>query len=146
MKWLRSNIRRVSRLALSALAIQFVLSFGHFHGGSAQATWADARQSGFQETAGFATSYLNALDRASRAKASGLVRSKTASDHGPNGPPADDCAICAVMALASAMVVAAPPCLPGPEAAAFQYLTADAGFVDLNSVRVAFQPRGPPVS
>src|SRR5580692_7627482 len=132
MKWFRSNIRRVSRLALSALAIQFVLSFGHFHGGSAQATWADARQSGFQETAGFATSYLNARDRA-HAKASDLVRSKTASHHGPDGQPTDDCAICAVMALASAMVVAAPPFLPGPQAAAFQYLTADAGFVDLNS-------------
>jgi hypothetical protein len=146
MKWLRSNIRRVSRLALFALAIQFVLSFGHFHSDSAQAAFADANQAALQKTVRFATSYLNALDRASHQKASGLARSKTASDHLPNGQPTDDCAICAVMALASAMVVAAPPCLPGPQAAAFQYLTADAGFVDLNSVRVAFQPRGPPVS
>ena len=37
MKWFRSNIRHGSRLALLALAIQFVLSFGHFHGVAAQA-------------------------------------------------------------------------------------------------------------
>src|SRR5260221_12497744 len=45
MKWFRSNIRRGSRLALFALAIQFLLSFGHFHGSSAQAAPGDAKQS-----------------------------------------------------------------------------------------------------
>ena len=29
MKWFRSNIRHGTRLALLALAVQFVLSFGH---------------------------------------------------------------------------------------------------------------------
>ncbi len=37
MKWFRSNIKHGSRLALLALAIQFVLSFGHFHGVAAEA-------------------------------------------------------------------------------------------------------------
>ncbi len=37
MKWFRSNIRHGSRLALLALAMQFVFSFGHFHGTAAQA-------------------------------------------------------------------------------------------------------------
>ncbi|MGH6751213.1 MAG: DUF2946 domain-containing protein, partial [Bradyrhizobium sp.] len=31
MKWFRNNVKHGSRLALLALAIQFVLSFGHFH-------------------------------------------------------------------------------------------------------------------
>ena len=31
MNWFRSNIQHGSRLALLALALQFVLSFGHFH-------------------------------------------------------------------------------------------------------------------
>ena len=31
MKWFRSNIKHGSRLALLALALQFGLSFGHFH-------------------------------------------------------------------------------------------------------------------
>src|SRR3954466_11240890 len=46
MKWFRSNIGLMSRLALFALAIQFLLSFGHFHGSSGQAApaLADAKQ------------------------------------------------------------------------------------------------------
>ena len=36
MKWFRSNIKTGSRLALFALAIQFALSFGHFHEAAAQ--------------------------------------------------------------------------------------------------------------
>ena len=31
MKWFRKHIKTGSRLALFALAIQFALSFGHFH-------------------------------------------------------------------------------------------------------------------
>jgi hypothetical protein len=37
MTWFRSNIKHGSRLALFTLAIQFALSFGHFHGLVAQA-------------------------------------------------------------------------------------------------------------
>src|SRR5258708_35628225 len=37
MTWVRSSIKHGARLALFALAIQFVLSFGHFYG-LAQAT------------------------------------------------------------------------------------------------------------
>jgi hypothetical protein len=127
MKWFRSNIRRGSQLALFTLAIQFLLSFGHFHGNGAQAAPAlvDARQSGLHHTVSFA---------------------KTSSNHEPGGQPIDDCAICAVMALANAMVVAAPVYLAGPQAFALLYLTTDAEFVDLNSARVAFQPRAPPIS
>jgi hypothetical protein len=50
------------------------------------------------------------------------------------------------MAQANAMVVAAPVCLPAPQAFALLYSTADAEFADLNSARVAFQPRAPPIS
>jgi hypothetical protein len=50
------------------------------------------------------------------------------------------------MAQANAMVVATPAYLPGPQAFALLYLTTDAEFVDLNSARVAFQPRAPPIS
>jgi hypothetical protein len=144
MKWFRSNLRLGSRLALFALAIQFLLSFGHFHGSSAQASPAlvDAKQSGLYDTVGFAAAHLDALHRASQANASGP---KTSSDHGPDGQPTDNCAICAVMTLANAMVVAAPPYLLEPQAAAFWYLT-PAGSFRLNSRRVVFQPRAPPIS
>jgi hypothetical protein len=128
MKWFRSNVRLGSQLALFALAIQFLLAFGHFHG-SAQAASAspDAMRSGLHDVVGFAARHLGA-------------------GHEPAGQPADDCAICAVMALASAMVDAAPPCLPTPRAAAFAYLPTETGFLDPNSARVAFQPRAPPIA
>jgi hypothetical protein len=148
MKWFRSNIRPGSRLALFAVAIQFLLSFGHFHGSRAQAAPAlvDAKQSGLHDTVSFAATHLAALDRASLEEASRPVRLKASSDREPGGQPTDDCAICAVMALANAMVVATPAYLSGPQAFAFSYLTTDAEFVDLNSARVAFQPRAPPIS
>jgi hypothetical protein len=147
MKWFRSNIKPGSRLALCALAIQFLLSFGHFHDSRAQAApaLADAKQSGFHHTVGFAAKHLAALDRASQEEASGPVRLKTCSDHGPGSQPPDDCAICAIMTLANAMVIATPVYLSGPQAFALLYLTTDAGFVDLNSARVAYQPRAPPI-
>ncbi|MGZ3285947.1 MAG: DUF2946 domain-containing protein [Xanthobacteraceae bacterium] len=148
MKWFRSNIRLGSRLALLALAIQFLLSFGHFHEGSAQAASAsmDAKRSGPHH--GLAVAQLGAPDRASQAKTLKFlspVRSKT-SDHVPLGHPCDDCAVCAVMALANTVVDAAPPLLLSPHATAFSYLAADDWFAEPHSARVAFQPRGPPMA
>jgi hypothetical protein len=119
MKWIRSNIRHGSRLALFALAVQFVLSFGHFHGVAAQAapvTMSDA------------------------------ARQQAPSNHDTDRQANDACAICAVIAMANATLFATSPSLLLPQAAEFSYLTADAGFVDLNPARAAFQPRAPPIS
>ena len=141
MKWFRSNIRHGSRLALLALATQFLLAFGHFHGGSAQAM--HAKQSRLHHAGLSAPSRAYSFNRTPPANACGL---KTSSDHTPAGDPTDDCAICAVMAVANAMVIATPPDLAGPQAATFSYLTTDTEIVALNSARVAFQPRAPPVT
>jgi hypothetical protein len=143
MKWFRSNIRLGSRLALCALAIQFLLSFGHFHGGGAQAASATADM---HQSVGFAAMPLVASEQTSRPIASGPVRSRTSFSHEPTGQPDDNCAICAVMALANTMLDAAPPYLLAPQAAAFAFLAVDAGFADLNSAPGAFQPRGPPIA
>jgi hypothetical protein len=117
MKWFRSNIKHGSRLALFALAIQFALSFGHFHGISAQAAPA-IQQTGQQAP----------------------------SNPDPDQQPTDPCAICAVMALANATLFATPPVLLLPQAIEFLYLITDAEFVHLGAIRVAFQPRAPPAS
>lgn len=148
MKWFRSNIRLGSRLALLALAIQFLLSFGHFHGGSASAAPAsvDAKRPGLHHTVGLAVAQLGASERASHGKVLGPVRLKTSSGHVPPGHPGDDCAICAVMALANAMVDAAPPLLLSPHATVFSYGAVAAGFAEPNAARVAFQPRAPPIA
>jgi hypothetical protein len=136
MKWFRSNIKHGSRLALLALAIQFALSFGHFHGVAAQA--APAIHSGqIQSDAGD----LLAPDAVSQAD-----QQQPASDRDSDRHSNDPCAICAVMALASAVLFATPPVLLLPQAVEFLYLTTDAEFVHLNSARIAFQPRAPPLS
>jgi hypothetical protein len=123
MRWFRSNIRLGSRLALLALTIQFALSFGHFHGSIARPAPVPA---------------------GATLAADGL-HSKPGSGEDPAGQPCDDCAICAVMALASAMLGATAPDLPAPQAATSLDLTADAGLVDLNPARGAFQARAPPI-
>jgi hypothetical protein len=138
MRWLRSNIKHGSRLALFALAVQFVLSFGHFHGAAAQAT--PTIQSG---PALSDLSYANSF-------APGAI-SESAQPQSPSNPdsdrqPSDACAICAVIALANTVLFATPPLLLLPQAIEFLYLTTDAEFVHLNSARVAFQPRAPPAS
>jgi hypothetical protein len=133
MKWFRSNIKHGSRLALFALAVQFVLSFGHFHGGAAQA--APAVQSGLT------ASGLPAAD------AIGLsAQQPSPAHHDSDQQPSDACAICAVIALANAALFATPPLLLLPQAVEFSYLTTDAAFVHLNSACIAFQPRAPPIS
>lgn len=117
MNWFRSNIKHGSRLALLALAIQFVLSFGHFHGIAAQAAPA------IQQTS-----------------------QQAPANQDSDQQPADPCAICAVMALANAVLFASPPVLLLPQAVEFLYLTTDAEFVHLDHASVAFQPRAPPAS
>jgi hypothetical protein len=139
MNWFRSNIKHGSRLALLALAVQFALSFGHFHGVAAQA--APAIQSGPALADGSAADRLAATGVASQA-----APQQPGSDHDSGQPSTDPCAICAVMAMANAVLFATPPLLLLPQAVEFLYLTTDAEFTHLDSAHVAFQPRAPPVS
>jgi hypothetical protein len=138
MKWFRSNIKVGSRLALFALALQLVLSFGHFHADAAQT--APAIQSGSALSDLSSTSGLSARDTA--------VKSGRPLPFGPDSdrPSHDPCDICAVIALANAVVSATPPLLLLPQAVAFLHVAADARSVRLNSARVAFQARAPPIS
>src|SRR5436190_18978618 len=86
MKWFRSNVRHGSRLALFALAIQVLLSFGHFHVSGAQATPAlmDESQPGLHDTVGCAATSLDAWAGASHEDAFRVVGLKT-SDHESDG-------------------------------------------------------------
>jgi Protein of unknown function (DUF2946) len=126
MKWFRSQIRHGSRLALLALAIQFALSFGHFHA--------------------IATAQAAPTVQSSVAAPDTADQQQPSSNHDSDQHPNDGCAICAVIALANAMLSATPPLLLLPQATEFSYLATDAEFVHLNSARVVFQPRAPPIS
>jgi hypothetical protein len=138
MKWFRSNIKHGSRSALFALAVQFVLSFGHFHGGAAQA--APAIQSGLAQTG------LSGASGLPTAAVGLSAQQPSPANHDSDQQPSDACAICAVIALANAVLFATPPLWLLPQAVEFLYLTTDAEFVHLNSARVVFQPRAPPIS
>jgi len=146
MNWFRSNIRVGSRLAIFALAIQFLLSFGHFHDANLQAKpGSDHARSGLHGPS-FIVAKPDASIGALSANASGPVRLKTPSGHVPPGQGTDECAICAVMAFANAMALASPPELPATQATAFRYLASDAGLGFLASARLPFQPRAPPIA
>jgi hypothetical protein len=135
MKWFRSNIRHGARLALLALALQFVLSFAHFHAVAAHAVQPD--------TAPFELSHTNGLTAPDTV---GVTEQQSPSGNDPDQRSNDPCAICAVIALANSVLFATPPLLELPQAVEFLYLTTDAEFAHLNSARIAFQPRAPPAS
>lgn len=136
MKWFRSNIRQVAQLALFALIVQFALSFGHVHAiapQSASAAQVGVVQSARSDAAGIAAPA--AADQSAQ---------QPASDHRSDDHAGDVCAICAVMAMANAMLFAAPPVLRLPQAIDISYSIAEAAFARIASVRGAFQPRAPP--
>jgi hypothetical protein len=139
MKWFRSNIQHGTRLAFFALAVQFVLSFGHFHAIAAPAV--PALQSGTSQFDISLAGRLPVPDAVSKS-----TPQQPASDHDSDQRTDDFCAICAVVAMANAALSATPPALLLPHAVEFVYLTTDAEFVHRNSVRVAFQPRAPPAA
>ena len=135
MKWFRKHLKHGSRLALFALAIQFALSFGHFHASAAPAI-------------------ATGLTQADLDNAQSLAPQKTSSEAAktqqPSNPDtdhsADACAICAVISLANNVLFATPPLLQLPQAVELLYLTTGAEFTHLNSLHPAFQSRAPPAS
>jgi hypothetical protein len=132
MKWFRSNIKTGSRLALLALAIQFALSFGHFHGAAAQTpppglTGTDLAHAAFD--------------------AAGEAQPQFPSDHDSDHQhTAHACVICAVTSLANNFLFATSPLLELPQAIQLPHLATDAEFAHLGSLHPPFQSRAPPVS
>jgi hypothetical protein len=138
MSWFRKHVKTGAQLALFALLIQFALSFGHFHSVAAQA--APAIQNGLTQVD------LVHADAAGPKSAAESAQKQQPSDPDHDQAPADSCAICAVMALASNVLFATPPVLLLPQAVELLYQTTDAEFVDLKSAPHAFQSRAPPLS
>ncbi|MCP3371512.1 DUF2946 family protein [Bradyrhizobium cajani] len=134
MKWVRSNIRHGARLALFAMLVQLALTFGHSH-------W-------FAQAAPLAQSSLQQADGAKGAAAIDRAAVQKQSPSGPHReqPGDDNCAICAVVAMANTVVFATPPLLLLPQAVELLHRTLDAEFSHLKSAGTAFQPRAPPAS
>jgi hypothetical protein len=118
MQWIRSNIGLGARVALLALAVQAVLSFGHFHDITAQA------KPSIQ-----------------------LAQQQLPAPSDEPGQHSDDfCAICAVIALSSTAMAGAPPALPLPQAVELPRRSTATAFPHLHATRTAFQSRAPPLS
>ncbi|MBN9598077.1 MAG: DUF2946 domain-containing protein [Afipia sp.] len=117
MHWIRSQARKLSLLALFALAMQFGLSFGHVHAHAAPAS---------------------AVSQSS---------STTAPDSDHNHDAGKDiCAICATVAMANALVDATPPLLPLPASFHTTRLTATFDAAVTQPRHAAFRSRAPPRS
>jgi hypothetical protein len=133
MKWFRRHIKTGSRLALFALAIQFALSFGHFHFDTARA----APEVQLQVNLGDAQRI--AVDAASQSQ-------QPSGKHDTDRPSNDPCAICTVMSMANQMLFATPALLLLPDALELLYLATDAELAHLSESWPGFQSRAPPVS
>lgn len=134
MKWFRSNVRHGARLALFAMLVQFALTFGHSH-------W-------FAQAAPLATVSLQQSGSTTQAvsTAPAAVQKQSPSAPDREQPGDDNCAICALVAMAGSLVSATPPLLLLPQAYTLLHLATDAEFIHLASAGAAFQPRGPPAS
>jgi len=138
MTWVRSNIKCGSWIALFALVVQFALSFGHFHPIASAAASAPEVGSGL--------SGLSVANRLSDQVAEVSSKRQPASNHDSDERSGDFCAICAVMAMANAALFASPPALPLPQAIELSHPATRGESVRVASVRIAFQPRAPPIS
>jgi hypothetical protein len=123
MRWFRSNLRGLTRLALFALAVQVVVTFGHVHIEHV----ALASAPGTQSAAGQAVAVL--------AKAHAPT---------PQGTADVDCPICALIQLASTSAPAVAPPLPVPTILGGTILEAPEVSAAAISPTFGFQARGPP--
>jgi Protein of unknown function (DUF2946) len=113
------------RLALFALAVQLVLSFGHIHN---------------EDFYGYGS------PRAASAVASAAGHSQPDPSDRSSGHPDDYCPICATISLLSSSFVAEAPQLPVPIASRpLEHLQSVAS-VFVAKRRAPFQSRGPPLA
>ncbi|WP_315834625.1 DUF2946 domain-containing protein [Bradyrhizobium prioriisuperbiae] len=124
MSWVRSKVRQAALLALFALAIQLVLSFGHFHDSLVHASSLTAQAAASQQVITFLSS---------------------PNPH-PDGLADDDCAICASIELLDTLVAVVAPALPVPPTFAIRIETASTDFTLPELSRAAFRSRAPPRS
>lgn len=144
MKWFRSNIKHGSRLALLALAIQFVLAFGHHHGAAARAASSVSMRA--NDAGGTEADKTLAARDASLSDPANASAAEPAEPASNQDRDSDHCAVCAVITLARTALLTGPPVLLLPKAYHVLHLTTETEFNHLQSRRVVFQPRAPPSS
>jgi hypothetical protein len=124
MRWIRSNINGLARLALFVLALQFTVTFGHVHLDGL--TPASAHGSAFVE------------------QGAGPLAEVRDKDHKSQGTADFDCPICALIQLASTSAPSVAPPLPIPAMVGGLALETPDELGFAASSIFAFQARGPP--
>jgi len=129
MRWFRSNRKAGGRLALFALALQLVLSFGHIHA---------------EDIYGYGAKGL--VPSTAPTAVAGLEKSRPLpADH--SSKHSDDyCAICATMSLLGNSFVAAAPQLAVPLISHAVEQTNGVVAIFIAPRRAAFQSRAPPIA
>ena len=127
MRWFRSNRKTGGRLALFALAVQFVLAFGHIH-----------PQDIYGSLDGVSSSTLSALPAPEKVQSLSTDQAYNQSD--------DFCAICATVQLLNNSFAAEAPhlALPVASRAVLELDRLTSIFVEQR--RAAFQSRAPPTA
>lgn len=122
MRWFRANRAFGGRLALLALAVQFIVAFGHIHR---------------DDIYGFT-------------RAAAAIEVPDASQAAPGNHPAkhgdDYCAICATISLLGNSFVVAAPSLPLPVASHAIEPFDRVAVIFIAPRRAAFQSRAPPAA
>ena len=131
MRWFRTNAKFGGRLALFALALQFVLSFGHIHAEDIYGP--------------------NGAPPRASAAAPGVVtaglRLEKPLPANPSSKHHDDfCDICATIALLNNSFTAAPPQLPLPLFSHVVEHVDSVAAVFIAPRRTPFQSRAPPAA
>lgn len=124
MRWFRANIRFGSRLALFALAVQIVLSFGHVH------------LTDLVGTAGAKAVVASGVDGPA----------KKAPGHQPGTPIDPGCAICALIQLASTSTPSTAPILLLPTLLGSFTLRMPEQTAFAASAPASFRARAPPIA
>ncbi len=118
MNWVRSRAKRLSLLALFALAVQLALSFGHVHAGAFGPVSAKIA----------------------------LTNPYSPATDGDQDNGNDVCAICATIAMANTLVDSSPPVLPLPVQIHATPVIVAAVLDTTQPQRFSFQSRAPPRS
>ncbi len=125
MRWFRSNRKTGGRLALFALAVQFVLAFGHIH-----------PQDIFGPLDGVSSSTLSALPPPENVQSLSTDQASKQSD--------DFCAICAAVSSLNNSFAAEAPHLVLPVASRAVLEPDRLTSISVEQRRASFQSRAPP--
>lgn len=124
MRWFRANKTFCSRLAFFALAVQFVLAFGHIH--------RDDIYGSVRPAAAIAAAVPDG---------SQPLPANHPTKHGD-----DYCAVCAAMSLLGNSFVATAPALPLPATSQANKQVDSVAIIFIAPRRAAFQSRAPPLA